>query len=77
MKKVKPKTRRAFRQAMKDMLPIFLNLRLKHHNRVRPRVNESLVIGSKILDTIEQRRLNRELGLTTFDGQMRWYKKSY
>ena len=66
----KPQIKEAFRVASQDMLPELKKLRKETFTHPC----ESWVVGVSELDSVEVRRLNRELGLTTNEGFNQWYK---
>lgn len=65
----KPRTREAFIQAMEDMKSEIETLkRIFNQNPY-----ETFVVGFSYLNTIEQRELNKLLGLTSNEGIESWY----
>ena len=71
---MKPLTRKSFKQAAIDMLPEIKKLR---QEKKRMYVDESWVVGTKELDSIEVRRLNYQLGLDSHSGINQWYDTQY
>lgn len=69
---IKPNTRKALKEAIKDMTPEIVELK----KEMNPGPYENYVIGSSYLDTKEQRYLNELLGLNTNEGIEKWYAKS-
>ena len=69
---IKPTTRVAYLEAVKDMAPEIKELK----NKLNPDRCENYVIGGSYLDTKEQRYLNELLGLNSNEGINKWYKKS-
>jgi len=72
--KQKPKTRKALKEALKDLRPEILSLKKNLNNQRR--FDENWVVGVSYLDTKEQRKLNSLLGLDTNEGINKWYAKS-
>lgn len=70
--KQRPKTRKALKEAIKDMNPEIKQLK----KELNPGPYDNYVVGSSYLDTKEQRYLNELLGLNTNEGIEQWYKKS-
>lgn len=70
----KPKTRKALKEALKDLRPEILSLKKNLNNQRR--YDENWVVGVSYLDTKEQRKLNSLLGLDTTEGINKWYAKS-
>ena len=67
----KPLVREAFRVASKDMKKELKKLRDEKYRKF----DESWVVGVSYLDSVEVRRLNEELGLTSNEGINKWYKR--
>lgn len=66
----KPKSKEAFRMAMNDIMLYELND--ERYKKVRL-YDEGWNVGVSYLDSIENRKLNNELGLNSNEGILNWY----
>ena len=63
--------REAYRAAVSDMKPMLAQMRKDKYTTCL----ETWVVGVADMDTIEVRKLNKELGITSEVGLSQWYKK--
>jgi len=75
MQRHKPLIRKALNQALIDMRPIFMELRIELGERLG-RNPEIYVVSGTYLTKSKQSKLNAKLNINTSDGQNKWYKNN-